>query len=50
VVDGDVPDVPMCRLTTVAVSAHAARSGSHYPEWMFGSPSTAGFSLNVTAW
>ena len=32
-----VPD-PMCMHTTVAVSAHAAKNGSQYPEWMLGSP------------
>src|ERR1700692_4432395 len=32
VVDGDVPDDPMCRFTTVPVSAQAAISGSQWPE------------------
>ncbi|BBX86896.1 hypothetical protein MAUB_47690 [Mycolicibacterium aubagnense] len=49
-VDGEEPDDPMCRLTTVPVSAHAAIIGSQYPEWMVGSPSIAGFSLKVMAW
>src|SRR5271156_6879685 len=50
VVDGDEPDDPMCRFTTVPVSAHTAIIGSQCPEWMLGNPSIDGFSLNVTAW
>src|ERR1700742_515712 len=49
VVDGEDPDDPMCRFTTVPVSAHAAIIGSQWPEWMLGNPSIDGFSLNVTA-
>ena len=32
-----VPE-PMCIATTVPVSAHAAKNGSQYPEWMLGEP------------
>jgi len=32
VVDGDEPEDPICRLTTVPVSAHAAMMGSQWPE------------------
>ena len=31
-------DEPMCRHTTVPVSAHVAKKGSQYPLWMLGSP------------
>ena len=48
-VDGEEPDDPMCRLTTVPVSAQAAMMGSQCPEWTLGKPSMAGFSLKVTA-
>jgi hypothetical protein len=43
-----VPD-PMCRHTTVLVSSHAAKKGSHSPLWMLGRPRTAGISLKHTA-
>src|SRR2546427_6045574 len=36
---GEVPDEPTCRQSTVPVSAHAANSGSQWPEWIVGSPS-----------
>src|SRR5258706_15745601 len=42
-------DDPMCMLTTVSVSWHAAHRGSQWPEWMLGRPSAAGFSENATA-
>src|SRR4051794_35993824 len=46
---GEVPDEPTCRHNTVPVSAHAANSGSQYPEWIVGRPSLSGASENVTA-
>ena len=42
-------DDPMCMHTTVPVSAHAAKNGSQYPEWIDGSPRCTGISLNATA-
>ena len=29
-------DEPMCTLTTVPSSSHAAKNGSQWPEWMLG--------------
>src|SRR5690242_3426153 len=46
---GDVPEDPTCRHSTVPVSAHAAKSGSQWPEWIVGRPSLSGASENVTA-
>src|SRR6478752_10625298 len=46
---GDVPDEPTCRQSTVPVSAHAAKSGSQWPEWIVGKPSLSGASEKVTA-
>ena len=43
-----VPE-PMCIATTVPVSAHAAKKGSQYPEWMLSSPNHGGSSENATA-
>src|SRR5439155_16439622 len=43
-----VPE-PMCMATTVPVSAHAAKNGSQYPEWMLGRPSHGGSSEKHTA-
>jgi hypothetical protein len=38
VVWGMVEEDPMCMHTTVSVDSHAAKNGSHSPEWMEGSP------------
>src|SRR6478736_4856522 len=43
-----VPE-PMCMATAVPVSAHAAKNGSQYPEWIDGSPNHGGSSENATA-
>ena len=43
-----VPE-PMCIATTVPVSAHAAKNGSQWPEWMLGRPSHGGSSEKHTA-
>src|SRR6266496_973085 len=43
-------DDPMWQHNTVALSEHAANSGSHSRVWMLGMPRPAGFSENVTAW
>ncbi len=37
-VDGIFDDEPMCMLTTMPVSAQAAKNGSHSPEWIDGRP------------
>src|SRR5918911_4379553 len=42
-------DEPMCMHTTVSVSAHAVKNGSHAPLWMLGRPSLGGISLKHTA-
>src|ERR1700681_66883 len=42
-------DAPVCRQTTVDVSAQAARKGSHDPEKIEGKPSRAGNSGKLTA-
>jgi len=43
-------DEPRWQAMTVPVSQHAAKSGSHSPEWIDGMFSAAGFSEKVTAW
>ncbi len=48
-VAGILEDEPMCMQTTVPVSAHVARNGSHAPEWMLGNPRCGGISLKHTA-
>ena len=50
-VDGIFDDEPMCMQTTVPVSSHAARNGSHQPSLscIDGKPRNAGISENVTA-
>src|SRR5689334_24766900 len=50
-VDGIFDDDPMCMHTTVLVSSHAARNGSHHPSLscIDGKPRNAGISENVTA-
>ena len=48
-VAGICDDEPMCMHTTVFVSWHAAKNGSHSPEWIDGSPSLGGISLKHTA-
>ncbi len=48
-VAGICDDDPMCMHTTVFVSWHAAKNGSHSPEWIDGSPSLGGISLKHTA-
>src|SRR6476646_8738449 len=40
---------PMCMQTTFCVSWHAAKKGSHSPEWMLGSSSGGGISEKHTA-
>src|SRR3954469_9655429 len=47
-VAGICDDDPMCMHTTVAVSAHAWKNGSHSPLWMLGSPSFGGISEKHT--
>src|SRR5919106_445400 len=37
-VAGILDDDPMCMLIVVCVSSHAARNGSHSPEWIDGRP------------
>src|SRR5262245_37099442 len=46
---GIFDDEPMCIDTVVAVSSHAAQSGSQAPEYRDGSPSAAGFSVYAIA-
>src|SRR3954452_11471685 len=46
---GICDDEPMCMHTTVFVSSHAAKNGSHAPEWIDGRPSLGGISLEQTA-
>ena len=46
-VAGIFDDEPMCMLTTVPVSAQAAKNGSQNPEWMLGSPRWGGISEKV---
>ena len=48
-VAGICDDDPMCMHTTVFVSWHAVKNGSHSPEWIDGSPSLGGISLKHTA-
>src|SRR3984957_11057611 len=48
-VAGIFDEEPMCMLTTVPVSAQAAKNGSQYPLWMLGSPRWGGISLKHTA-
>ena len=48
-VAGIFDDDPTCMLTTVPVSSHARKNGSHSPEWIEGSPRLGGISQNVTA-
>src|SRR4051794_38718191 len=48
-VAGICDDEPMCMHTTVLVSWHAVKNGSHSPLWMLGSPSLGGISLKHTA-
>src|SRR4029078_9142659 len=48
-VAGICDDDPMCMHTTVFVSWHAKKNGSHSPEWIDGSPSLGGISLKHTA-
>ena len=48
-VAGICDDEPMCMQTTVWVSWHAAKKGSHWPVWMLGRPSFGGISLKHTA-
>src|ERR1700723_1533156 len=48
-VAGIFEDEPMCMLTTVPVSAQAAKNGSQYRLWMLGSPRWGGISLKQTA-
>src|SRR6476469_5323875 len=40
---------PMCMQTTFRVSWHAAKKGSHSPEWMLGRPRCGGISEKHTA-
>ncbi len=46
---GAHPEAPVWRQTTVAVSSHAAKNGSHSPEKIDGTPSRAGNSGKLTA-
>src|SRR5215217_1390848 len=46
---GNDDDDPMCRLTTVSVTSHAAHNGSQCDVWMLGNFSRAGFSENAIA-
>src|SRR6185503_18191589 len=41
-VAGICDEDPMCMHTTVSVSSHAAKNGSHSPEWIDGRPSLGG--------
>ena len=46
---GAHPDAPVWRQTTVEVSSHAAKNGSHSPEKIDGTPRRAGNSGKLTA-
>src|SRR5271165_2383840 len=46
---GAHPDAPTCRQTTVSVSAHAAKNGSHLPEKIDARPRRAGNSGKLIA-
>src|SRR3954468_6445766 len=50
VVCGILDEEPMCMHTTVPVSSHAWKNGSHCLEWIDGRPNGYGFSLNATAY